>query len=1681
MNSLVYRARQAGDDKPVVLKIVNNPSPSPERIVRLRREYMITHSLNLPGVIRSHEYVETRASHAIVLEDFGGESLASLDLAGKLDPERFLTLAITITGILEQIHGQNIIHKDINPSNILLNPSTGEVRLIDFCIAATLTTEQQGFRNPNALEGTLQYISPEQTGRMNRPIDYRTDYYSLGVTFYELLSGVLPFQDNDLLSLVYSHIARIPKPLHQLDTNIPPVLSDVIIKLMAKNVEDRYQSTSGLIKDLERCLSDFQIEGQITAFPVGQQDISSRFQLPQKLYGREREIKRLTEIFGSSANTGEPTESQVPTGAKIILIAGPPGVGKTALVQEIFKLLTHERGCYSSGKFDQFRRNIPHYALIQALKTLVQQLLMENQEHLDAWRQRLQHALGANAQLLVDVIPDLALIIGLQPAVEELPSDQARIRNQMLFSAFVHTFAQSGRPLVLFLDDLQWIDADSLNLLKFLANDPEQQKLLIIGAYRDAEVFSTHPLMDALQDIQNKGGFVDLIPLASLDLPNISALVRDTFHCDIQRARELAKLVFTKTGGNPFFIGEFLKFVNAQEFIRFTSNQWDWDLPQIKAQNISNNIVELLTGNILQLSLETRQVLIRAAFLGDVFSLQILAAVCDQTVAETAAVLGQAIEKGLVFPLDDEYKFVAFTGSESDIQLHANCKFAHDRIRQAAYDLIPAEERPAVHLDIGYLLWRHYSSDEKIEHIFDIVNHLNQGVNLLEDRSDRLELAELNLQAGHKAKRSAAFEAAFDYYKKGITLLDETSWDDHYNLALALHNQAMITALSCTAYEEIDPFAEEVIEHAGKLEDETELHLTKTQLHLIQGRHLEALDYALGFLKRLGVDLPSRPTQGDVERKQEQVQTLLGKRKIEDLLELPLMTDPEKRGAMHMLSGMTVAAFNAVPKLYSLISFERVRLSMQYGNMELSPAGYASYGLYLCGLPDGIEKGYRFSKLALDLLNRLNARQFKARTLNTVHAYVSHWKVHLRSTISPLLEAYRSGLETGDLAFSTGNLFFVACHSYFCSKNLRELDDEVSTFIEVLDRLRHWNISFFIRLYHQVILNLIGNSETPWVLNGKSYREKESLPVHQATNDNYILWHFYNNKLILCYLFQRYDEGLEHAVAAESVLGHAGNGYLVAVYYFYDSLVRLAITDYGSEAEKGRHMQRVEENQQKMKRWAQHAPMNFLHKYHLVEAELARVQDSAGDAREHYDQAIALAEEHQYIQEKALACELAAEFYFSREQVRLAYFYLEDALNAYHQWGAQAKVADLLERYPQLKASTNLQLSSTDTLPASSTSRGSFSSLLDLDSILQASQALSSEIVLSKLVTRLMEIIFASAGAQRGFLILEKDSDWFVQAGGDADTDEERIILSTPLNAVSNSENPAALSTAIVNYVIHTKERLVLNDAAREGPFMHETYVQTFQAKSILCMPLLKQSKLVGVLYLENNLASGAFTKDRLALLDALSGQAVISIENASFYDLLEQKVQERTVELEAEVVRRTQAEEQMRQLVITDSLTGVFNRRHIFNLLEDEFQRAVRYKTIFSVIIFDLDHFKQINDIFGHLVGDQVLQETVKASKVAIRRNDVLARYGGEEFIVLLPETERKKCSRVAERIRLAIEEISVHTSTDIVRVTASLGVASFDSEKDTAIEKLLDRADQALYRSKQDGRNRVSVFREP
>ncbi|HCC08051.1 MAG TPA: serine/threonine-protein kinase PknK [Clostridiales bacterium] len=1659
-NSIIYIGTQEHDNKPVAIKMMAKQHPTQEEIAKFELDYKICADMNIDGVLKMYLTKNSGHNLFIVMEHFDGKSLNNIISYKKLQIKEFIKLGIKIVDVLGQIHAQKVIHKDINPSNILWNPDTEQIKIIDFGISTQLKQETQEAINPKGLEGTLTYIAPEQTGRMNRKIDYRTDFYSLGVTFYELLTGQKPFITDDVLEMIHFHIAKEPVRPNEVNKNIPKTISDIILKLMSKNAEDRYQSSFGIKYDLEKCLEYLINNEEIKEFKIGEKDIPEQFEISQKLYGRDTEINALMSKFDYMS------EKEI---SQMVLVTGYSGIGKSSLVNEINKPVLAKRGYFVSGKFDQLSNNTPYTPFAQAFSGLIRHILTEDEGKIVEWKKRILDAVGSLGQLITNIVPQLEAIIGSQTEVPELPPQQAQNRFNILFQNFIKALATKEHPLVIFIDDLQWADLPTLKLLELINTDSDIKNLLIIGAYRENDVDSAHPLMVTIREIAGTGKEIDTIRLTPLDSGSITLLISDTFKCDNFKTKSLAALSFQKTAGNPFFLYQFLKSVYEDNLIYFDiqNGNWDWDVEKIKEKGYTDNVVDLMINKMKKLPQQAQEILKMAACCGNEFDINTLSIITSKLKLEIAEELWIALQADFIIPLNNNYKLI-----NNDINnLNVLYKFSHDRIQQAAYSLIEEDVKKHLHLKIGKLLLDNTPEDMLDEKIFDIANHLNLGVEYIANQNEKSKLLDLNLQAGIKARKSSAYDIALRYFETGICLLSKDCWETQYDITLVLYLEASEAAYLSTNFEVTDKYVEIAIQHARELLDQAKVYEVKIQSLIAQNKRVEAVMIATQILKCLGVKLPQNAQMSDV---------LIGflsssiRSLNKDIVKLPVMTNKTSIAAMRILYMVMSSAYIINPSLFALIVFRLLILSLKYGIHDKTIYGVGGNSIMMFTLGN-FKSGLKSRDMYVNLYKKLNLIETKASYLFCFYIFYEHYDKSLKELAKHVSEIYLIGIETGDTEYAAFGQYLYINFNYLSGAELTELEKKAEAAVYSINKLKQRTVLEVTKIYHQAILYLTREYEYTGKLSGDVFDEDSALPQLIDANDRAVIGNLFLVNMSLSYLFGLYDNASIYAKKTKDYLDALASMPIVPVYYFYDSLIIITLAE--KKTNKKQMLRRVINNLKILKKYAHYGEDNYLHKFYLVKAELAKVLGKYLKAEEYYDKAISAAAKSNFINEEALASEQAGKFYFSRGMEKIALTYLTHSKYCYELWGAITKVAHLENTYPELKTTSNKKISkditANRTYVTYDRNTSQASETLDLITIIKASQAISGEIVYSSLIKKLMKVITESAGAQKIMLIAKNQNTFYKETEYDVRNTDENTVKFYSLDASEQKKFPES----IINFVNRTMETLVLNDASKKDEFEADAYIKEIKPKSVICMPLIYQNKLSKILYIENNLTIGAFTEDRIQLLNLLSGQMIISIENAKIYTNLEELVEDRTVELKQEIEERKKAQKLLEKMATHDNLTGLPNRKLFLERLEQTIDFSKRYNLSFCILFIDLDGFKAINDTFGHESGDIVLKTVAERLLDCARDHDTVTRLGGDEFTIILEKINNNSiiddiCNSIITQVGKPILLGEIEG-----KVTPSIGVSIYPNDGDN-INDLVMKADSAMYASKNGGKNRYTIY---
>ncbi len=1438
-----------GSRNTVLVALLTAEHPLPFALERLAHEHGLKDDLDGAWAARPLEVVREHGRTMLVLEDHGGEPLAEL-IGAPMEVERFLRLAIPLTWALRQVHERGLIHKDVKPAHILVDCAGGEVRLIGFGIASRLPRERQTLEPPETIAGTLAYMAPEQTGRMNRSIDSRSDLYSLGVTFYQMLTGSLPFIASDPMELVHCHIARRPTPPAERTGAVPPQLSRIVMKLLAKTAEERYQTAAGLERDLRRCLAAWEAERRIDDFPLGEGDIPDRLLIPETLYGREREVDALLAAFDRVVGGGTP---------ELVLVSGYSGIGKSSVVNELYKALVPPRGLFASGKFDQYRHDIPYATLTQAFQSLIRSLLAKSEADLASWRDALGEALGPNGKLMVDLVPELRLIIGEPRPVLELAPQDAQRRFQLVLRRFIGVFARPEHPLALFLDDLQWLDAASLDLIEDLLTRSDLKHLMLIGAYRDNEVDRARPLARKLEAIRQAGARVEEIVLTPLGLDDIGRLVTDALRCRPDYAQPLAQLVHERTSGNPFFAIQFLTALNEEGLLAFdpVAPAWRWDIDRIHARNYTDNVADLLVEKMKRLSIPTQGAIEQLACLGNVADVATLTLVYEEAEDVVHAALWEAVCAGLVLRHETAYTFL------------------HDRIQQAAYSLIPAGQHAGIHLRIGRAMLASMTADELAEHLLDAANQLNRGATRLIDRDEKARVATIDLRAGRKTKASAAYASARVYFAAGMQLLDERDWDSQSELTFSLWLERAECELLSGNFAEAEQLITELLERGASKVDQAAVYHLKVQFHTLKSENVQAIESALACLRLFSIDIPARPTPAQVEVEYDTVWRTLAERPIEGLIDLPLMTDPELQAAMQLLSILSPSAYFTDLHLFCLLVCRMVNLSMRHGTGGASAHAFGILGHILGPIFHRYSDGYRFAKLACELVEKHGFIAYHAKVYHAM-GLAAQWAQPITTVIDLMRATSRMAIETGDWTFACYSLCQSVHGAFLRNDSLDAVWRESEMALDFARKAGFHDMAEAIVSQQRFIATMQGRTATFSTFSDAQFDEVTFETQLTGNRMTLMVCLYWIVKLKTRYLSGDYGDALEAAEKAKPLLWASAVWIQQLDYFYYTALTVAALFESASADEQQAWRDQLTTHREQLREWGENYPPTFGDKHALVSAEIARLEGRMLDAERLYEEAIRSSRANGFLHNEAIAYERASAFYRARGLDQFAELYLRNARYAYLRWGADGKVRQLDDMYPHLRAE--------GPAPGPTSTIATPIEHLDLATVIRVSQTISSEMVLEKLLDTLMRTAIAQAGAERGLLILSHAAEPRIAA--EATTSGDTVIVElrdAPATA-------SALPEAVLHYVLRTCDSVIVDDAAAQLSFAVDPYIRERRARSILCLPLVNQAKLIGVLYLENNLTPRAFAPARIAVLKLLASQAATSLENTRLYRDLEQR-----------------------------------------------------------------------------------------------------------------------------------------------------------------------------------------------
>lgn len=1483
---IVYKALRKEDHSEVAIKTLSDNFPRKEDIANIRREYQILCQLHFEGIINAHSFVTYDPGNGgIVMEKFGitlQEYLSGFEKK-HLTPKQFFPIAIQLVKILGTLHTKSVIHKDINPTNILIDPQTCALRLIDFSASTELTRERQDISLTKRIEGSLPYMSPEQTGRMNRDVDYRTDYYSLGITFYQMLTGQLPFTASDPLEWVHCHISKNALPVNKVNRIIPDVLSNIVAKLISKNAEDRYQSSYGLLADLEECKERIRKGFHDFSFELASSDVSPVFQIPQKLYGREEEINSLVSHFDNASNGS----------VEFCLVSGYSGVGKSALVYELGRFIVKKRGYLIHGKFEQFKQNNAYFAFASAFRNLIYELLGEPENILDKWRTAISNALGNNANLLIDFIPELELIIGKQPPVQELPPAEAQKRFFILIQNFVKVFAGKEHPLVLFMDDLQWSDIPTLNLIHHLVTSKELGYFFLIGAYRSNAVDDSHPLNLILGEVQ-KERFIENLSLSPLSEEAVNQITTDALHCNETEAASLSRILFAKAAGNPFFTIELLKNLNDRGIIRFNpeTGKWTWDVDKANQVEKSDNVVDFLVAGLSRLKSTTQQVLQLASCIGAVFDLKTLAIIHERPMEETARDLDEALRANLIIPLNETYKYVGLDPSlksekisddkEPDSnELNPTYRFQHDRVQQAAYSLIPSEKRQALHLSIGRLILNHTNAEKLDEALFEITGHLNEGRSLIENSAERKNLVTLNLKAGIKAKQSSAYEAALNYLKAGYELLDEETWQSNYDLTWKLFEEIQHCTYLTGDWNAADHWAEEMLSHSKTPVEKALVLSARTRQYATIGKMRESIQAACEGLSYLGFEFLQDPSSKNVEDEVQLLTRNLSGRAIADLINLPELTDQKAKIASQLLMETFAAAFlSASGVMFPYLVLKSVNLALQFGNSPETAFSYAAYGMILCGYFNNTALGYEYGKLGVSIIEKSDDIALRSRIIYVYTMFVHHWANHW-STMTPW---FRKAIEAG---YQSGDLLYLAYSAQDCiiwdpQIDLESASNEHRKMLRIVKECDYQDSYDSGTLFLQMQLNFRGLTTSLYSMTDDSFNEEECLEGMSRRHFMTGIANYHIYKAEIHFLYNDARGASAHIQKQEQLMASVMSLPQLVRFHIISFLVYanlLQDTDFDSRQPM---LDKMNLSLATMTNWAQQCPDNFSHLQFLMQAMLAGYQDHIAEALSLFEQSIISAKKNNFIRDEAMAHEMAARLLLHSGLSKAAEGYLQASRYLYYRWGAARKVEAMDKEYPILSESAIFRGSpaanSKNTESVNHTITDSINAeILDINSIFKASQTISGELVLEKLFASTLKILLENAGAQKGFLFEDREGRITILAQMDESTIETNAALPV--------HEELLYPITLINTAWRTNEAIVINNASKINSFSSDPYIIRKKPLSVMCVPLPLHDQWRVAVYLENNLTHSAFSEERVNIIKLLSAQAAISLANARIYE----------------------------------------------------------------------------------------------------------------------------------------------------------------------------------------------------
>jgi len=1474
-SSKIFLAENHGTGKRYVLKTSNRILENKNNDFSVCNEFEIYKRLNKNS--EDIELFKHDDQYVLARKYIEGITLGDwMDGHGRTLDEK-IGIAVRIVKSLGEIHDQKLIHKDLNPSNVIVNDDTQSVYIIDFDLSSHLDFKSYFLGNPQKLEGTLPYISPEQTGRMNRSVDYRSDFYSLGILLYELFTDNLPFGKDDPLEIIHGHLSKKPAPLATYLPQIPPVIDAIVQKLLNKNAEDRYQSTHCLLVDLETCASNLANFKTIDFFEIGALDRPLYFQIPEKLYGRAPQTELLIKAFNLCTK-----------GRKLLVtLGGYAGIGKSTLVYDIHIPIALKSGFFIDGKYEQIQRNTPYLAWKQAFNKFVEIILTEDNDTLEYWKKRITNALGASIGVITELIPMVEKIIGRQEIPDYLSAMEDMNRFNYALRQFVKAISTPEHPLVIFLDDLQWADAASLDLLRVVMTEPGLGHLLIITAFRSNEITDAHPFSSCIRELEKEwkkvnetdtsaayapdGELIMPLTLHNLDVSDILKLVNDTFKIHSAETIQLAELIETKTKGNPFFIHTFLESLYEDNLIRLVQDKndliWKFDFDKIGQLFVSDSVSELMAHQLGKFPDNTRKALKNAACLGFRFHLRDLSHVSDLSMDIVESELWPAIASGYIIPVNSNYKYIP--GSNLNEGYSMEFKFAHDRIRQTLYDSISDKERIEIHHSSAMILLRQVNLADPSERIFDVAGHLNKAGELVKDNE---LLRQINFLAGKKAKTNAAYESAYEYFIATISYSEKNAWENSYATHLRLHIETAECAFLTSQDAETDRWVAIILNNAKSAIDYAKGMEIKVEYFFFQQMFQQSLDCGLDALKRMGMELPPNPTKINVIK--ELIITKWKTRNVnpESVLNLKEIKDQNLIPILRMMTLLSSPVFFLNTNLFVIIVLRVTQITLL--------KGISSYGLfaltcyaYILYTNGEIEKGLKYYQICWTLLKRKSLSEYKVRSTFNLLFFIGHSPNSVFDTLKPFISTYQQSVESGDIKYTgfLGNAY--TTNAFIVGWDLDDLKLDLRRMLQYNIQTKNITSQSFSEIYLQYVACLQGDATNPSKLDGIHFKSDEKVRGFYNQNIESLIFNYHLFQSQLAFLFDDYEDAVTHG---KNMLGYtkAQNGTAQGnIVFFLDCCFNFQL---GLEKKEERKpiIRRLKGHLGKIRKIAEISTIDYAHKKILVKAFISAQEENTNEAMRLFHSGIEMIDPKTNAYFKAVALSLYARYCLYLGLTDLAVITAKKSAVVFNSFGARGVADHIKEKYAHL-GPWQIEASNIDV--QSSTAGSSNKEGIDIFSVIKGSQVISEELELNLLIRKLLLLMVENAGAERGVLVLEKETEFRMVAEADNNGNVK------PLKDEPYQKFEAA-SNAVMNYVIRTGNPVILDQAHLNGRFVMDTYIQQQQIRSLLCMKITHKNNLIGILYLENNLMTGAFTPNRIEILNILATQAAISIENAKYY-----------------------------------------------------------------------------------------------------------------------------------------------------------------------------------------------------